>query len=425
MIVLKFEILTEKEFDDFAKKHEQASFFQTTGTAKLRTIYGSKIHFVGVKEKNKVIAAAMISETVTFMKKRTYYAPRGFILDYHNLPLLDFFTKNLKAYLKNKNPLQIKIDPNVIYRVRANDGSIVEENKADDRTIENLKKVGFQHYGFNTDFIYTQSRWNVRLELNKDYEELKKGFSKSTRKNIEATYKKGVRIRKGTLEDLESMEEILVKTAERKHFEARSLEYYRNMYQSLDGMMNIYIAYLDGNIYLESSKEMLKEEEKHNQEILYKMEKDMVGAKLKNQKETSDKLIDKLKQEVEIAQKFQKENPNGKDIGVLISLESGLEYITLYSGILVEYKKFTPKYLMYDAHIKDAYDKKIKYVNFYGISGIFDPKDHDYGMFEFKRGFGGNVVELVGEFSYPLSPLYYVYVFFRNIKRKINSKRSK
>ena len=115
------------------------------------------------------------------------------------------------------------------------------------------------------------------------------------------------------------------------------------------------------------------------------MEKDNVGNKLINQKATSDKLLEKYKEEVKIAEEFKKENPNGKDIGVLISFKSGLEYLTLYSGILVEYKKFTPKYAMYNEHILDAYRFGIPYVNFYGISGIFDPKDKNYGMFEFKK----------------------------------------
>ncbi len=418
---MKFEILTEKEFQEFSrtKYQEQASFFQTVETARLRNRYGSKIHYVGVKEKKKLIAATMLTETTTFCGKKTFYAPRGFLLDYQNQELLSFFTKHLKEYLKDKNPLQIKLDPNVIYRIRKNDGSIDENDMPNEEAIHHLKKCGYHHYGFNTDFIYTQSRWNVRLVLEKDYEELKKGFSKSTRKNIESTYKKGVRIRKGTKKDLASMEEILIKTAERKHFEARSLEYYQNMQDCLKDLMNIYIAYLDGKVYVESTKELLQEEKNHYQEILEKMKHDMIGSKLSNQKETSEKRIQKLETELEEAKKFQKENPKGKDIGVLISIQSGLEYITLYSGILAEYKKFTPKYLMYDAHIRDAYEKKIPYVNFYGISGNFNTDDPDYGMFEFKRGFGGNVVELIGEFSYPLSPLYSIYIFLRNIKRKL------
>jgi len=188
------------------------------------------------------------------------------------------------------------------------------------------------------------------------------------------------------------------------------------MYNFLGDKMQIYIAYLDPEVYLNSSLELLKAEEENNKNICYKMEHDNVGSKLINQKATSDKLLEKYKSEVEEAKFFKKEYPSGKDIGVLISLKSGQEYLTLYSGILVEYKKFTPKYAMYNEHILDAYRYNIPYVNFYGISGIFDPKDENYGMYEFKRGFGGNVVELIGEFSYPLSPLYYVYTSLRKIK---------
>ena len=413
---MKFVELKEDEFQKFADNHKQESFFQTKEVAKLRESYGSKIYYLGVKEGKKILAAAMFSVTKTFANKYTFYAPRGFLIDYHDKKLLSFFTSELKKYCKKKNGLMIKIDPNVIYRVRDNDGSIVEGNDTDDEAINNLKSIGYKHFGFNTDIVNTQSRWNIIVELNKDYEELKKGFSKSTRKNIESTYKKGVQVRKGTLDDLESMEEILEKTAERKNFNSRSLEYYTRMYNFLGDKMQIYIAYLDPKVYLNSSLELLKNEEENNNKICEKMEKDNVGSKLINQKSTSDKLLEKYRFEVAEAEKFKKEYPKGKDIGVLISLKSGLEYISLHSGILVEYKKFTPKYAMYNEHILDAYKFDIPYVNFYGISGIFDPKDENYGMYEFKRGFGGNVVELIGEFSYPLTPLYYVYTSLRKIK---------
>lgn len=413
---MKFVELTEDEFQKFADTHEQESFFQTKEIAHLRESYGSKIYYLGVKKGKKILAAAMFSVTKTFANKYTFYAPRGFLLDYDDKELLSFFTKELKQYCKKRNGLMIKIDPNVIYRVRGNDGNIINDNYTNDKAINNLKSIGYKHFGFNTDIVNTQSRWNIRVELNKDYEELKKEFSKSTRKNIEATYKKGIQVRKGTIDDLESMEEILIKTAERKNFNYRSLEYYTRMYNLLGDKVQIYIAYLEPKVYLESSLELLKVEEENNKKICDKMEKDNVGSKLINQKATSDKLLEKYRNEVKEAEQFKKEYPNGKDIGVLISLKSGQEYLTLYSGILVEYKKFTPKYAMYNEHILDAYKYKIPYVNFYGISGIFDPKDENYGMYEFKRGFGGNVIELIGEFTYPISIYYYIYTLLRKIK---------
>ena len=266
---MKFVELNEDEFQKFADKHEQESFFQTKEVAHLRESYGSKIYYLGVKEGKKILAAAMFSVTKTFANRYTFYAPRGFLLDYHNKELLSFFTKNLKDYCKKKNGLMIKIDPNVIYRLRGNDGSVIPENYIDDESINNLKSIGYKHFGFNTDIVNTQSRWNIRVELNRDYEELKKDFSKSTRKNIDSTYKKGVQIRKGTIDDLESMEEILIKTAERKNFNYRSLEYDTRMYNFLGDKMQVYIAYLDPEVYLNSSLELLRSEEENNKNICY------------------------------------------------------------------------------------------------------------------------------------------------------------
>ena len=75
---------------------------------------------------------------------------------------------------------------------------------------------------------------------------------------------------------------------------------------------------------------------------------------------------------------------------------------------------------MYNEHIKDAYTFKIPYLNFYGISGVFDPKDKNYGIFEQKKGFGGEVQEMIGEFTYPVDKVNYkMYMALRNIKRKL------
>jgi len=108
-----------------------------------------------------------------------------------------------------------------------------------------------------------------------------------------------------------------------------------------------------------------------------------------------------------------------------LSIKSGQEYVTLTSGILEDAKKFKPKYIMYNEHIKDAYEFGFKYVNFYGISGVFDKSNPIYGVYEFKRGFGGEVVELIGEFTLKISNTYYIYNMFRHLKillRKITKR---
>ena len=142
----------------------------------------------------------------------------------------------------------------------------------------------------------------------------------------------------------------------------------------------------------------------------------MVGNKLINDKELALKQISKYENELEKAKKFKEEYPNGKDIGCLLSLRSGNEYLTLSSGILADYKEFTPKYLMYEHHIKEAYKEGFKYCNFYGITGDFNPKGKYYGIYEFKKGFGGNVIEYIGEFDLKVSLFYNIYRLLKKIK---------
>lgn len=416
---MEFVLLTEEEYRQFLKSNPQASFMQTVELSHLKKELGSKIHFVGIKKDNQIIAGSMILEDTTILNKKMFYAPRGLIVDYHDKELLSFFTKELKKYIKKNNGFILTIDPNVIYRVRTSDGDIDDNNKADDESINNLLSLGYKHYGFNLYLDTMQARWCYRISLDEDYESKKVKFSKSTRKNIDFCIKKGLMVREGTIDDLKVMAEIFEITSKRKDFFSRSLEYYQKMYRHMKDLMTIYIAYLDPDTYYKHTLSLLEEAKKNYQTVLDKMEKDMIGSKLINQKETTLKQITKYEHELEKAKEFKKKFPNGKDIGCLLSLRSGNEYLTLSSGTLAEYREFTPKYLMYEHHIKEAYKEGFKYCNFYGITGDFDPKGKYYGIYEFKKGFNGNVIEYIGQFELKVTWFYNVYKILKRIKRFI------
>lgn len=416
---MKFTTLTEEEYRSFLENNPRASFMQTVELSNLKKELGSKIHFVGIKKDKEIIAGSLILEDSTIFNKKMFYAPRGLIVDYHDKELLSFFTEELKKYIKKHKGFILTIDPNVIYRTRTSEGEIDPNNKEDNESINNLLSLGYKHYGFNLYLDTMQARWCYRMTLDEDYESKKVKFSKSTRKNIDFCQKKGLMVREGTINDLEIMSEIFEITSKRKDFFSRSLEYYQKMYHHMKNLMTIYIAYLDPNVYYEHTLNLLEEAKKNYDNILVKMEKDMVGAKLLNQKETALKQIAKYEKELEKAEKFKEENPDGKDIGCLLSLRSGNEYLTLSSGTLAEYREFTPKYLMYEHHIKEAYKEGFKYCNFYGITGDFNPKGKYYGIYEFKKGFNGNVIEYIGQFELKVTNFYIIYKFLKRVKKWI------
>jgi len=416
---MQFITLSEKEYRKFLDGNPMTSFMQTVELSNLKKELGSKIHFVGIKKDDKIIAGSMILEDSTIFNKKMFYAPRGLIVDYNDKELLKFFTNELKKYIKKHGGFVLTIDPNVIYRIRTSDGEIDSNNMANDMAIDNLLDLGYKHHGFNLYLDSKQARWCYRFTLDEDYESKKVKFSKSTRKNIDFCVKKGLMVREGTINDLEVMAEIFEITSKRRDFFSRSLEYYQKMYKHMKDLMTIYIAYLDPNIYYDHTLGLLEEAKNNYDMVLKKMEKDMVGSKLLNQKETALKQIEKYEKELEKAEQFKKENPNGKDIGCLLSLRSGNEYLTLSSGVLAEYRNFTPKYLMYEHHIKEAYKEGFEYCNFYGITGDFDPKGKYYGIYEFKKGFNGNVIEYIGEFDLKVTNFYNIYKLLKRIKKLI------
>ena len=416
---MKFCILTEDEFRNFSKSCPYESFMQTVELAHLKEELGSKIHYVGVKVDDNIIASSLMLEDTTILGKKMFYEPRVLLVDYHNKELLTFFTKNLKKYIKKQGGFILTIDPNVIYRVRTSDGEIDKNNPSDNESIQNLKDLGYKHYGFNIYLDSRQARWCYRFTLDQDYESKKVKFYKSNIKNIDFCIKKGLMVREGTIDDLKVMAEIFEVTSKRRDFFSRSLDYYQKMYKHMKDLMTIYIAYLDPNIYYSHTLSLLEEAKKNYKIVLDKMEKDMVGSRLLSQKENALKQIEKYEKELEKATKFKEENPNGKDLGCLLSLRSGNEYLTLSSGVLAEYKQFTPKYLMYEHHIKEAYKEGFEYCNFYGITGDFNPNGKYYGIYEFKKGFGGNVIEYIGQFDLKTSNFYYIYKGLKRIKKWI------
>ena len=417
---MNFVELTENEYYDFVSNNKQESYMQTIELKRFKENSGIKCYLLGVKEDEKVIAATLLYSIGSFLGGKRFYSSRGFIIDYNSKELLNFFTKEISKYLKKLGGISLTIDPNIIYRIRNSNGEEINSIK-NDLVINNLKDVGFKHFGFNNYFETLQVRWVYRVELKDSYEELKKEFTKSTRKNIEAVENDGILVRKGTVDDLESLSLIFDETAKRDGFNTKGYEYYKKMYENMGSLINVYIAYIDTKFHYEKVKEKLNKEEENNRIVEQKMKVDMVGSKLINKKSTSDKLIDKYKRELEDAKELIEKYPDGKDIGALISIKSGNEYISLSSGTLTDYKKFNPKYALYDAHIKDAFEQGYKYVNFYGIAGDFDSHNKYYGIYEFKKGFNGNVIEYVGEFTLGLSLKYTIFNLLKKIKKIVRN----
>ena len=69
---------------------------------------------------------------------------------------------------------------------------------------------------------------------------------------------------------------------------------------------------------------------------------------------------------------------------------------------------------------KDTTKKKKEIYDFRGVSGVVDELHPQYGLYRFKKGFGAEFTEFLGEIYIPFKPLTYsAYKFSEKMFKKI------
>lgn len=433
---MKLTSLSKEEFKKFADKHEQITFHQTNEWANLKSNTGWKHYFVGLKEKDTIVAAALLlAKEIPIIKKRMFYSPRGFLIDYNNQEVLKTFTNEIRKFIKKENGIFIKIDPYVEYQERDNDGSIVNNGHNNKNTVENLKKLGYKFFGFNTMQDTLQPRWMHVIEINgQSEEEIQKCMESKTRQILRKNQKSGIKTREIKRQELPLFKSIMEHTGDRRDFIDRPLSYYESMWDSLEpsGMLKILVAEIDFNEYEENTKKELNEVEtalkdrtyKHDNKILNMNEKKYITAN-KIDKES----IDRLKKQIEKIHNYKNEYGEKKVLGTILFLIYGNEVLSLFGGTDDNLLQFQSAYTAHYAGIKYAIDNGYKRYNFYGITGDFSKENPLYGLYLFKKSFGGHVVELIGEYDLIISEFWYktyiiafkLYHTLKKIKNKISS----
>ena len=243
--------LTKKEFKKFADKHSQITFYQTEEWANLKLTNGWKAHYVGLKDKNKIVAGALLlAKTLPIVRKKMFYSPRGFLIDYNNYELLEEFTKGIKKYAKEQGAIFVKIDPYVEYVEHDNNGDVVEGGYDNKQAVENLIKLGYKHFGFNLMQDTLQPRWMHVIETeDRTLEDVMKDMESKTRQILRKNEKCGITTREITRDELPIFKDIMQHTSDRREFIDRPLSYYENMWDNLhdSGILRILIAEIDYN----------------------------------------------------------------------------------------------------------------------------------------------------------------------------------
>lgn len=407
---MKFVELTEKEYAKYWENHPLKTFLSAPKISKLRAKSNWTTYFVGVKEDKKVIAAAMLLSHKRRFNVNEFYSPRGFLLDFKNKELLDFFTKEVKEFVKQKNGYVLRIDPYVIYKQRDINGDIVEDGEDNSSVVDHLKTLGFNKVPTES---MEQVGWMFSLDIeNKTEEDILKEMKPNTRNTIRKTEKLGITMKELSYDELERFQNIMVETGERKGFAIRNVDYFQNMYNLFHDQEEV--KYYVTELNLKEYTKRLETEKKEKEEKLANLGE----AKYNDgQRNNLTKEIESLNKRItESTEIMEKTNQDTITLSGSMFMLIQPEVIYLSSGNYEEYMKFNSQYLIQWELIKYGIKHNFKKHNFYGIPANINEHPKDYGIYEFKKGFNGYVEELIGEFELPITYHYHIFKFLRKIK---------
>lgn len=113
------------------------------------------------------------------------------------------------------------------------------------------------------------------------------------------------------------------------------------------------------------------------------------------------KILDKFGENARLYMAYYEEKP----IAGALAVRCGDKVWFFYGGSLNSFRNLMPNYILQWEMIRWAIRSGCRIYDFRGVSGNTDKSDPLYGLYRFKKGFGGNQVEFAGEADLAIKPV--------------------
>ena len=385
--------LSVNEFEAFKKNYNISSIYQSIPYMKVMAQENFEVVLLGLIDNNNIIAASLIL-IENSKKVRRAYAPRGFLIDYNNSELLNFFTNSLKQYLAKKNVLSIKICPPITKVITDFKYNIFNYNNYYDNMLYNLTNAGYKHLGYNNYFEALKPRFEAVLDITIPYYILFKNTKKEFRTKIRSAEANGIKIYKGNRNDLDVLYE------ETKLKYPRKFEYFLHTYEEFDKYKNVdlYYAKLDTQHYLNHlQQELIK------QESICAYYSTNITSRHENQEKNlikkmkADEELNRLRKMLVKATNYLKNNPEGIIISTALVVKDNNEAYVLVDGYDKKYKYLNAKHLLIWKLIENYSKQGLKILNLGGISNPNLKNNLYQGLNDFKLNFNCLSYEYMGD----------------------------
>lgn len=397
-------------YREFESNHKKSHFLQSYEWGLFcKRAKGQVPCYVGMEDENgNLVATCLILLRKTPFGFSYGYAPRGFILDYSNKDVIKVFTTYLKEYMKNNKIIYIKFDPDIKYQDIDENGNKIDGGENNYELYNYMLSLGYKHTGFYRLYEGNQPRYTFRINLKKSWEEIEAKFNKSFMKSVKRSYSYNLIVDNDVKVD--DFYRLLQSNSSKDDFDPHSLEYYKIFSEEMSKDNNM--KYFNISI---RPKELLeninKEIDALNKELEVSKKKE---ADIKNK-------ISRLEKEKEVFSKIDKDEVC---ICSLICTYTKTHAWSLYIGSddLANFT-FAVTRSYYEA-IKDAYNNSYEFFDLFGTPGDPNTKYKNLAkLHDFKRKFGDEYIEFIGEFDLVNNKLLYKMLpimlkVYRKLRRK-------
>ena len=169
------------------------------------------------------------------------YSPKGPLLDWTNESLRNRVLNDLQSFAKTQGAIFLKCDPDVVLGTGVPQSEEDVPENSGQVVMSELKRMGWV---YSLDQI--QFRNTVLIDLNPSEEELLARMKQKTRYNIRLAVKKGVTVHPWG--DLPAFHQMMLVTGGRDGFGVHNLDYYRRAYELFQpkGMAELLVAEYEG-----------------------------------------------------------------------------------------------------------------------------------------------------------------------------------
>ena len=336
------------------------SFLQTPAWGQVKTEWGQES--LGWFEGADLVGAALVLyRTVPRTRRSLAYLPEGPVIDWGRYPTASI-TKPLLQHLRSHKVFSVKMGPPVVARLWqaatlkagiADDASLKLSDLAPDRTSDTAANVvtaldagGWTRKSSGAGFGDFQPRYVFQVPLaGRSLDDVFSGFNQLWRRNVRKAQKSGVEVRLGDADDLPAFHEVYVETAERDGFTPRPLSYFQRMWAAMRA---------------EGGDDRLR---------LYLA------------------------------------SHEGRLLAATTWVKVGAHVWYSYGASSNEGRQLRPSNAIQWRMIEDAHAAGASVYDLRGITDTLDSNDPLFGLIQFKVGTGGEAVEYVGEWDYPVNRL--------------------